>query len=146
VVADITQQRTDEGWLYLAVVLDCFSRRVVGWSMAEHLRTELVLDALDMAIAQRNPTTGLVHHSDHGGQGEFNWSSQHPELRGCGWDDHGVGLLRRQEGCRCGRLAGRRWRGVSIGNGSGRRSRSGCPARTPRWGWGVPGGGDPVVP
>jgi putative transposase len=50
-VADITQQRTDQGWLYLAVVLDCFSRRIVGWSMAEHLRTELVLDALDMAIS-----------------------------------------------------------------------------------------------
>jgi hypothetical protein len=65
-VADITQQRTDQGWLYLAVVLDAFSRRVVGWSMADHLRTELVLDALDMAVAQRNPTAGLVHHSDHG--------------------------------------------------------------------------------
>jgi putative transposase len=67
-VADITQQRTDEGWLYLAVVLDAFSRRVVGWSMADHLRTELVLDALDMAITQRNPTPGLVHHTDHGCQ------------------------------------------------------------------------------
>ena len=55
-VADITQQRTDDGWLYLAVVLDAFSRRIVGWSMATHLRTELVLDALDMAITQRNPT------------------------------------------------------------------------------------------
>jgi putative transposase len=67
-VADITQQRTDEGWLYVAVVLDCFSRRIVGWSMADHLRTELVLDALDMAIAQRNPAPGLVHHADHGCQ------------------------------------------------------------------------------
>jgi putative transposase len=67
-VADITQQRTGEGWLYLAVILDAFSRRVVGWSMADHLRTELVLDALDMAIAQRNPSAGLVHHSDHGCQ------------------------------------------------------------------------------
>jgi putative transposase len=67
-VADITQQRTGEGWLYVAVVLDCFSRRIVGWSMAEHLRTELVLDALDMAIAQRQPGAGLVHHTDHGCQ------------------------------------------------------------------------------
>jgi len=67
-VADITQQRTDQGWLYLAVVLDAFSRRIVGWSMAEHLRTELVLDALDMAIAQRQPAAGLVHHTDHGCQ------------------------------------------------------------------------------
>jgi len=67
-VADITQQRTGEGWLYLAVVLDAFSRRIVGWSMADHLRTELVLDALDMAITQRNPAPGLVHHTDHGCQ------------------------------------------------------------------------------
>jgi putative transposase len=67
-VADITQQRTDDGWLYLAVVLDSFSRRIVGWSMADHLRTELVLDALDMAIAQRQPAAGLIHHTDHGSQ------------------------------------------------------------------------------
>ena len=57
-----------EGWLYLAVVLDAFSRRVVGWAMADHLRTELVLDALDMAISQRQPAPGLVCHSDHGCQ------------------------------------------------------------------------------
>ena len=67
-VADITQQRTGEGWLYLAVILDAFSRRVVGWSMADHLRTDLVLDALDMAISQRQPVPGLVCHSDHGCQ------------------------------------------------------------------------------
>jgi putative transposase len=67
-VADITQQRTGQGWLYLAVVLDAFSRRIVGWLMAEHLRTELVLDALDMATAQRQPAVGLVHHTDHGCQ------------------------------------------------------------------------------
>jgi transposase InsO family protein len=67
-VADITQQRTGDGWLYLAVVLDSFSRRIVGWSMADHLRTELVLDALDMAIAQRQPAAGLIHHTDHGCQ------------------------------------------------------------------------------
>ena len=58
----------EKGWLYLAVVLDAFSRRIVGWSMADHLRTELVLDALDMAITQRNPAPGLVHHTDHGCQ------------------------------------------------------------------------------
>ena len=61
----------------MAVVLDCFSRRIVGWSMAEHLRTELVLDALDMAIAQRQPGAGLVHHSDHGCQLGFKGSWQH---------------------------------------------------------------------
>ena len=62
---------TREGKLYCAVVLDACSRRVVGWSMADHLRTELILDALDMAIAQRNPTAGLVHHSHHGCQPRF---------------------------------------------------------------------------
>jgi len=63
---DVTYVRTGEGWLYLAAVLDCFSRRVVGWSMADHLRTELVADALAMAVWQRAPAPGLVHHSDHG--------------------------------------------------------------------------------
>jgi putative transposase len=67
-VADITQQHTDQGWLYLAVILDAFSRRVVGWSMTDHLRTELVLDALEMAISQRQPPPGLICHSDHGCQ------------------------------------------------------------------------------
>jgi putative transposase len=76
-VAEITQQRTGEGWLYLAVILDAFSRRVVGWSMADHLRTELVLDALDLAISQRQPAPGLVCHSDHGCQTRFKGSSQH---------------------------------------------------------------------
>ena len=61
-----TYVRTGEGWLYLAAVLDCFSRRVVGWAMADHLRTELVADALAMAVWQRTPAPGLVHHSDHG--------------------------------------------------------------------------------
>ena len=66
--ADITYVRTWEGWLYLAVVLDCFSRRVVGWAMADHLRTELVLEALGMAVWQRTPPVGAIHHSDHGCQ------------------------------------------------------------------------------
>jgi putative transposase len=65
-VADITQHRTAEGWLYLAVVLDCFSRRIVGWAMADHIRTELVVDALQMAIWNRRPPPGTIHHSDHG--------------------------------------------------------------------------------
>lgn len=64
--ADITYVPTDEGWLYVAVIVDAFSRRVVGWSMAAHLRAELALDALDMALARRDPTDGLIHHSDQG--------------------------------------------------------------------------------
>lgn len=67
-VADITYVRTWAGWLYLAVVLDAFSRRIVGWSMADHLRTDLVLDALNMAVWNRRPEPGLVHHSDRGCQ------------------------------------------------------------------------------
>lgn len=66
-VADITFIPTAAGFLYLAVVLDAFSRRIVGWSMANHLRTELVLDALGMAIGQRQPTD-VIHHSDQGSQ------------------------------------------------------------------------------
>ena len=60
-VADITYARSWEGWLYLAFVLDAYSRKVVGWSMANHLRTELVLDALNMAIYNRRPAAGLAH-------------------------------------------------------------------------------------
>ena len=67
-VADLTYVATGEGWLYLAVVLDAGSRRVVGWAMADHLRTELVLAALEMALRARRAAPGLVHHSDHGGQ------------------------------------------------------------------------------
>jgi putative transposase len=66
--ADITALPSWEGWLYLASVIDLYSRRVVGWCMAEHMRKELVLGALEMAIARRKPEAGLVHHSDHGSQ------------------------------------------------------------------------------
>ncbi len=67
-VADITYVRTWEGWLYLSFVLDTYSRKVVGWSMANNLRTGLVLDALNMAIYTRRPQPGLIHHSDRGSQ------------------------------------------------------------------------------
>jgi putative transposase len=66
--ADITYVPTWQGFLYLAVVLDVFSRRIVGWAMAEHMRTELVTDALAMAIHQRRPDAGVIHHSDKGSQ------------------------------------------------------------------------------
>jgi putative transposase len=65
---DITYVATDQGWLYLAVVLDLCSRRVVGWAMADHLRARLCLDALGMALNRRRPREGLVHHSDRGVQ------------------------------------------------------------------------------
>lgn len=68
-VTDLTYLWTTEGWLYLAAMLDVHSRRVVGWAMADHLRTELALEALTMAIADRRPRSGeLIHHSDRGSQ------------------------------------------------------------------------------
>lgn len=65
---DITYIQTAQGWLYLAVVLDLFSRRVVGWAMATHMRSELVIDALEMAVGEREPAPGLLFHSDRGTQ------------------------------------------------------------------------------
>lgn len=67
-IADLTYLRTWEGWLYLAAVQDAYSRQIVGWSMAEHMRAELVVDALQMAVARRRPAPGLIHHSDQGSQ------------------------------------------------------------------------------
>jgi transposase InsO family protein len=65
---DITYIPTDEGWLYLAGVIDLHSRRIVGWSMGDHMQTDLVADALSMALARRQPGAGLLHHSDRGVQ------------------------------------------------------------------------------
>jgi putative transposase len=71
--ADITYIPTSEGWLYLAVVEDLFSRKIVGWSMANHLESRLVVDALEMAVAKRLPGVGLLAHSDRGSQ----YASEH---------------------------------------------------------------------
>jgi putative transposase len=59
---------TSEGWLYLAVVLDLFTRKIVGWAMRDHLRPELAIAALTMAIQRQKPLPGLIHHSDRGSQ------------------------------------------------------------------------------
>jgi putative transposase len=72
-VADLTYVPTREGWLYLAAVEDLYSRRVVGWSMADHLQSRLVVDALEMAVQQRWPEEGLLAHSDRGSQ----YASEH---------------------------------------------------------------------
>jgi putative transposase len=66
--ADITYVHTREGFLYLAFILDVYSRKVVGWAMATHLKTELVVNALEMALWRRKPDTGLIHHTDRGSQ------------------------------------------------------------------------------
>ena len=72
-LADITYIPTREGWLYLAAVEDLYSRRVVGWAMAEHMESRLVVDALEMAVARRLPDEGLLSHSDRGSQ----YASEH---------------------------------------------------------------------
>jgi putative transposase len=67
-LADITYVETDQGWLYLATVMDLYSRKIVGWAMADHLRADLPLAALAMAIAAQRTGAGLIHHSDRGVQ------------------------------------------------------------------------------
>ena len=74
--ADISYVWTREGWLYLAVVIDLFARRVVGWSTGDRLHRDLALEALRKALVIRCPTAGLIHHSDRGSQLGFNRSSQ----------------------------------------------------------------------
>ena len=81
--ADISYIWTAEGWLYLAVLIDLFSRRVVGWAVSDRLKKDLALRALRMALVTRHPPSGLIHHSDRGSQGEFNRSSQHSGIGGC---------------------------------------------------------------
>ncbi len=89
-LADITYVPTLEGWLFLAVVEDMFSRKIVGWSMREDLKADLVVDALAMAVTRRKPAAGLIHHSDRVSQGGFNWSSQRSMREGCGGEACGL--------------------------------------------------------
>src|SRR3954452_24523856 len=117
------------GFLYLAVVVDVWSRRVVGWAMANHLRAELVLDALNMALGQRRPRD-VIHHSDQGSQGRIKWSSQHLD-GGLRWA-LGSGARIGPGEVFCVRRVDQGWRGVRIGGGSGRRSRRAWRMRTPR--------------
>jgi putative transposase len=79
---DITYLWTLEGWLYLAVILDLYSRRVVGWSMSKDIDEQLALDALDMAVRERNPAPGLIHHSDRGCQYTANEYTRRLATRG----------------------------------------------------------------
>ena len=80
-VADITYLRTWNGFVYLAFILDCYSRMLVGWQLATHLRSELVLDALEMANGLREPDAGLIAHSDRGSQyTSLRYTDRHDEL------------------------------------------------------------------
>ena len=83
-LADLTYVRTRSGWVYVSFVIDAYSRRVLGWQASRSMRTDLALDALEMAISGRrrdgHSTAEVTHHSDRGSQGGFNWSSQHFEM------------------------------------------------------------------
>ncbi len=142
-IADITYIPTTTGFLYLAVVLDVWSRKVVGWSMANHLRAELVLDALEMAIGQRRPKD-VVHHSDQGSQGGFKWSSQHLDGGDCdGYSEAALGSVgaRRVAVARAAGGGAARGPAAVLGvdcGGSVERGRSG-------WRWGVAGGRGAMV-
>ena len=129
-VCDLTYIRTWAGFAYLALVIDVFSRRIVGWALTTHLRTALPLEALEMAIWDRNerhrqPLDGLIHHSDAGSQGGFNWSSQHLVGEVERWR---MGRGRRRFVSIEGRFrhrGDRLWRGGRIGSGSGPLSPAG---------------------
>lgn len=89
-VSDITYIWTSKGWVYLAVVIDLYARKVVGWQVADHLKTELALDALKMAIRIRRPKPGWIHHSDRGSQ-----YAAH-DYRKCLKDNKGKGSMSRK--------------------------------------------------
>ncbi len=97
--ADISYVWTSEGWLYLAVLLDLFARRVVGWAVSDRLHQELALEALRKALAIRQPSAGLIHHADRGSQGGFkrssqqcNFSSSQILVQGLGWGSPAKGF------------------------------------------------------
>jgi putative transposase len=127
-VADLTYVKTHAGWVYVAFVVDVFSRMVVGWQASRSLRADLAIDALEMAVFNRGRTDsleGLIHHSDRGVQGGFNWSSQHLDHGGVGWRRCASDSERRSStGDRSRHRAGRPSHGVRIGSASGGRSRA----------------------
>jgi hypothetical protein len=102
-VGDITYIATWEGFAYLATVIDLASRRVVGWAIANHMRTSLVEDALRMAFVQRRPERGVIFHTDRGSQGGFNRSSQRLNCGGIGWL-----VVSKQQTVQCDRRCDRR--------------------------------------
>ena len=131
-VADASYIPTWSGFLYLAIVLDVFSRKIVGWAMETHLRTELMLAAIDMAITMRRPQT-VIHHSDHGCQGDFQRSSQHLAIGGVAWDDQRVGLQSGLDVLRCGRRVGRASTSGMPSRRSGRALQRELQVRMRRW-------------
>ena len=122
-LTDITEHPTSEGKVYCCVVLDAFSRRVVGWAIDRRCETALVNDALSKAADSRAKSSSTVIHSDHGSQGGIMWSSQHLEHGGARWrpcesDSERCSFI----GVRFHPQARQRSRGARTGSGSGRRS------------------------
>ena len=139
-VADLTYVKTHGGWVYAAFIIDVYSRMVVGWQISNSLRSDLAIDALEMAVWNRTRAgqvlDGLVHHSDRGVQGGFQRSSQHLEIGGVErWVS--ASSRRRRGRCeeRCTRLGGHQY-GSGINCSSfGLASPKACRARTRRARW-----------
>ena len=132
-VADLSDVATWSGFVYVAFVIDVFSRKIVGWRVMNSLKTDIALDALEQALWARSDTDGLIHHSDRGSQGEFNRSSQHLESEELRWERASVDEVIELDVFRCRRRVVRRWGGVSIGSDSGRRLPAGCRVRKRGW-------------
>jgi len=142
-LTDITEHPTREGKVYCCVVLDLFSRKVVGWAIDRRCETALVNDALAMANGSRHASTSTIIHSDHGSQGEFNRPSQHLDHGGVKWrrcESDNVKFSFIED--RFHRRVVRRWPGEQIGSDSGQQSRAVPRPKTPasrpvcpaRWG------------
>jgi hypothetical protein len=141
-LADITYVRTWAGFCYAAFVEDVFSRMIVGWSIATHLRASLATEALEMAVWRRGVNVqGLVHHSDAGSQRGFRWSSQHLDRGGAAWAEREVGRRWRLGGHQCVHRDDHPGGVASIDRDSGTpsrrvpgvRRRGGCRAVARRW-------------
>ena len=151
-VADLTYVKTHTGWVYVAFIIDVYSRMIVGWQASRSLRSDLAIDALEMAVWNRrragDDLSQLVHHSDRGVQGGIDRSSQHLESGGAG-SCSSISVWRRSGRCaaRCGRRVGPRRSGGRTVFGSGRRLLVGCRLTLlrswrgchPRWGRGGSG-------
>ncbi|MBK8468410.1 MAG: DDE-type integrase/transposase/recombinase [Actinomycetales bacterium] len=127
-VADFSYVWTLTGFVYVAFIVDVFSRRILGWRVATSRQTPLVTDALHQALTTRKVSetgwdaAGLIHHSDAGSQGGFNWSSQHLDHGGVGWDVQGRSCRRRRPGRDgSGRRIGRCGRRCAHPDGRSRR-------------------------
>ena len=131
-VGDITYLPTWQGFSYLATVIDCCTKECIGYAIADHMRAELVIDALRMAARNYPLAPEAIFHSDRGSQGGLNWSSQHLDRGGVAWECASDSGRCSCIGVRFLRRGVRRRRGVRTVSGSGPGSRAGSRPRTPR--------------